>query len=89
MVTRKRKITWCGNLHHVCQRIQELDHGKTGGMWFTTRALRREVWSGCPAGMRFLPNLVRLHGFTLAEVPVNHRPRLKGGHTISNRLWVD
>jgi dolichol-phosphate mannosyltransferase len=59
----------------------------------STRALRRECVEWLPpfAGMhRFLPNLIRLHGFRLAEVPVNHRPRLKGRskYTISNRLWV-
>jgi len=40
---------------------------------------------------RFLPTLARLNGFDrILEVPVNHRPRLRG-HTkygIQNRLWV-
>ena len=43
------------------------------------------------AGMhRFLPNLVSLGGFSMVEVPVNHRPRLKGDskYGINDRLWV-
>jgi dolichol-phosphate mannosyltransferase len=43
------------------------------------------------AGMhRFLPTLVMMQGFRLKELPVNHRPRLKGKskYTIGNRLWV-
>lgn len=27
---------------------------------------------------RFFPTLVRMHGFTVTEVPVNHRPRTRG-----------
>jgi dolichol-phosphate mannosyltransferase len=59
----------------------------------STRALRRECVASLPqfAGMhRFLPTLVVLQGFRLAEAPVNHRPRLKGQskYTINNRLWV-
>ena len=40
---------------------------------------------------RFLPTLVRMAGFThILEVPVSHRPRLRGQtkYGIHNRLWV-
>lgn len=38
---------------------------------------------------RFLPLLVRAAGYELAEVPVNHRPRVAGQskYGIRNRLW--
>jgi dolichol-phosphate mannosyltransferase len=39
---------------------------------------------------RFLPTLLKLEGARVAEVKVNHRPRLHGKskYNISNRLWV-
>ncbi len=56
------------------------------------KAYRREVLSGLPMfhGMhRFLPTLVRWNGARLAEIPVNHRPRLHGTakYGIGNRLF--
>jgi dolichol-phosphate mannosyltransferase len=59
----------------------------------STRAFRRECVAALPqfAGMhRFLPTLVMIQGFRLSELPVNHRPRLRGDskYTIGNRLWV-
>ena len=38
---------------------------------------------------RFLPTLVRMHGFTVIEVPVGHRPRRYGRtkYGVHNRLW--
>ena len=38
---------------------------------------------------RFLPTLVRIEGFRLEEIPVNHRPRIAGKakYGIHNRLW--
>jgi dolichol-phosphate mannosyltransferase len=59
----------------------------------STRAFRRECVAVLPrfAGMhRFLPTLVLMQGFRLVELPVNHRPRLRGSskYTIHNRLWV-
>lgn len=59
----------------------------------STRAFRRECVEYLPrfSGMhRFLPTLVAMQGFTLSEIPVNHRPRLRGKskYGINNRLWV-
>lgn len=59
----------------------------------STRAFRRECAAHLPlfAGMhRFLPTLVALQGWRLAETPVNHRPRLRGEskYGMHNRLWV-
>ena len=56
------------------------------------RAFYRECVADVPVfnGMhRFLPTLVRMHGFQVVEVPVGHRPR-KYGRTkygVNNRLW--
>ena len=59
----------------------------------STRAFKRICAAYLPrfAGMhRFLPTLVAMQGFRLAEVPANHRPRLKGQtkYNIRNRFWV-
>lgn len=51
------------------------------------RYARRVQWFD---GMhRFLPTLLRLEGARIREVPVRHRPRLKGvsKYGIHNRLW--
>ena len=39
---------------------------------------------------RFLPALMQREGFSIAVVPVNHRPRVRGTskYGIANRLWV-
>lgn len=57
------------------------------------RVMRRRFISAIPTlrGMhRFLPTFVRLAGGRVAEIPVNHRPRVAGRtkYGVSNRLWV-
>ncbi len=57
------------------------------------RVFKRHCLTGIPEfeGMhRFLPTLIHMRGWKITEIPVNHRPRVKG-HTkygINNRLWV-
>jgi len=56
------------------------------------KAYRREYLEHLPmfGGMhRFLPTLVRWNGATIAEIPVRHRPRLRGvaKYGIGNRLF--
>ena len=56
------------------------------------RAFRRECVALFPPfeGLhRFLPTVVRMQGWKIIEVPVRHRPRLKGTtkYGIHNRLW--
>jgi glycosyltransferase involved in cell wall biosynthesis len=58
----------------------------------TFRALRKEALREIPVfnGMhRFLPTLLRLQGFTVIEIPVNHRPRTRGEskYGIGNRMF--
>lgn len=58
----------------------------------TFRAIRRAALREVPVfnGMhRFLPTLLRWQGFTVEELPVNHRPRLRGRskYGVGNRLW--
>ncbi len=52
------------------------------------KAFRREALAGIRlwSGMhRFLPTLLKMDGFTVAQVPVNHRPRLQG--TSKYGVW--
>jgi dolichol-phosphate mannosyltransferase len=58
----------------------------------STRVARRAVLLEAPFfhGMhRFLPTLVRMRGYRVDEIPVNHRSRLAGcsKYGVRNRLW--
>lgn len=58
----------------------------------TFRAIRREALREVPVfnGMhRFLPTLLRLQGFEVVEISVNHRPRTRGEskYGIGNRMF--
>ncbi len=58
----------------------------------TFRALRRDALGELPVfnGLhRFLPTLLRLQGYKVTEVPVNHRPRTRGKskYGVGNRMW--
>jgi glycosyltransferase involved in cell wall biosynthesis len=70
-----------------------LTHEQVTDVGCSLRVFRRECVLGIPVfkGMhRFVPTLVRLRGFRITELPVNHRPRSKGRtkYGINNRLWV-
>jgi dolichol-phosphate mannosyltransferase len=59
----------------------------------STRVVRRVALLRLPFfhGMhRFLPTLVRMKGFTIAEIPVNHRPRAGGTskYGLFNRVFA-
>ena len=92
---RKRRDNLIRKLaSRIANRFRNLTTGKTvRDVGCSTRAFRRECVAYLPrfAGMhRFLPTLVSMQGFKLAEVPVNHRPRQfgKSKYNINNRLWV-
>jgi glycosyltransferase involved in cell wall biosynthesis len=59
----------------------------------TFRAFRRECLRGLTlyAGFhRFIPTLLRMRGYRVLELPVNHRPRRAGRskYGILNRAWI-
>lgn len=59
----------------------------------STRVFRRECISHVPLfkGMhRFLPTLIKMNGYKMHQIPVNHLPREKGKskYSLNNRLWV-
>jgi dolichol-phosphate mannosyltransferase len=56
------------------------------------RAMRREALLEVPAfnGMhRFLPTMLRFQGYEVKEIPVHHRPRIRGvsKYGVGNRMW--
>ena len=58
----------------------------------TFRAVKREALREIPVfnGMhRFLPTMLRLQGFEVIEIPVSHRPRIRGEskYGIGNRMF--
>lgn len=52
----------------------------------TACAIELPVFNGLH---RFVPTLLRAKGYSVSEVPVNHRPRLRGvsKYGVHNRLW--
>lgn len=59
----------------------------------SARVFRRECIGHVPLfrGMhRFLPTLIKMNGYKMHQIPVNHFPREKGvtKYTLNNRLWV-
>jgi len=70
-----------------------LTEEKVSDVGCSLRAFRRECLKELPLfeGMhRFLPTLIRMRGWKVTEIPVNHRPRVRGKtkYGIHNRLWV-
>jgi dolichol-phosphate mannosyltransferase len=69
-----------------------LTHDHVTDVGCSIRAFRRECVALFPPfeGLhRFLPTVVRMQGWKSIEVPVSHRPRLKGvtKYGVHNRLW--
>jgi glycosyltransferase involved in cell wall biosynthesis len=94
-VRRKRRDSIIRKISsRVANRFRNwLTHESVTDVGCSIRAFRRECVRGIPVfkGMhRFFPTLVRMQGFAITEVSVNHRPRTKGvtKYGIHDRLWV-
>ncbi|AFM22470.1 glycosyl transferase [Acetomicrobium mobile DSM 13181] len=92
---QNRKDNWVRRISsRIANGFRNAMTGKTvRDVGCSTRAFRKEcVPYFLPfKGMhRFIPTLTMIYGFTIAEVPVNHRPRTRGKtkYSIWNRLWV-
>ena len=98
MVNGRRVKRFDGPVRKISSKIansfRNLVTGRTvSDVGCSTRAFRRECVGNLPRfkGMhRFLPTLAAMEGYSLAEVPVGHRPRRSGvsKYGINNRLWV-
>ena len=90
----KRRDNW---IRKISSRIGNgfrnwLTREQVSDVGCSLRVFRRECVRTIPPfeGMhRFLPTLVRMEGWRLAETPVNHRPRQRGTpkYGVWNRLW--
>ena len=77
----------------IANRVRNVVSGETisdAGCCF--RAFRRECIANVKffkGAHRFLPTLIRMEGFTVVEIPVNHHPRKKGQahYGVWNRLF--
>lgn len=93
-VRRKREDDWVKRLSsRIANGFRNLVTGdRIGDAGCTFRALRRGplrevlVFNGMH---RFLPTMLRLQGFKVVEILVNHRPRTKGvsKYGVGNRAW--
>lgn len=93
-VRAKRRDTWVKRASSkVANRFRDAVTGvPVTDAGCTFRAIRRAVLAELPVfnGMhRFLPTMLRLQGFAVREIPVNHRPRSAGrsNYGIGNRAW--
>lgn len=93
-IRRKREDDWVKRLSsRIANGFRNAVTGdRIGDAGCTFRALRREplrevlVFNGMH---RFLPTMLRLQGFKVVEMLVNHRPRTKGlsKYGVGNRAW--
>ncbi len=93
-VRRKREDDFVKRLSskiaNRCRNIITADKITDAGC--TYRAIRRTALKEIPVfnGMhRFLPTMLRMQGYCVVEVLVNHRPRTAGvsKYGVGNRLW--
>lgn len=93
-VRRKREDDWIRRLSsRIANGFRNWVTGdRIGDAGCTFRSLRREalrevlVFNGMH---RFLPTILRLQGYRVEEILVNHRPRVKGKskYGVGNRAW--
>ena len=98
MVTGWRRSRRDSIVRRVSSRVANATRNRLTGdrivdVGCSTRVFRRACLASLPCffdGMhRFFPTLFRYAGFTVVEVPVNHRPRVRGTakYGVWNRLW--
>lgn len=93
-VRRKREDDWVRRLSsRIANAFRNWVTGdRIGDAGCTFRVLRRDalrevlVFNGMH---RFLPTILRLQGYKVVEILVNHRPRVKGQskYGVGNRAW--
>jgi glycosyltransferase involved in cell wall biosynthesis len=94
-VRRKREDSW---IRRVSSRVANGVRGyllkdEIHDAGCTYRAIRRDALAqliGFRGLHRFIPTILRCHGFRVVEITVNHRPRTRGysKYGVGNRLWV-
>lgn len=96
-IRRDRADTWVRRISsRIANRVRAaLLHDNITDVGCSLRIFRRQCLPRIRFfrnAHRFFPALFQMAGFTVAETPVHHRPRLKGtskyGGGIRSRLWV-
>jgi dolichol-phosphate mannosyltransferase len=78
----------------VANRVRDwLLHDGIHDAGCSMRVIRRSALSQLPAFRalhRFLPTILKIHGYKVAEMPIRHHPRVAGvsKYGVGNRLWV-
>lgn len=93
-VRRKREDDWVKRISsRIANGFRNVMTGdRIADAGCTYRALRREALREIPVfnGLhRFLPTILRLQGYEIREIYVNHRPRIHGvsKYGVGNRMW--
>ncbi len=94
-IRQKRRDSW---LRKISSRIGNgfrnwLTSEQVSDVGCSIRVMKRECLEEIPAfnGLhRFFPTLVRMKGYTITEIPVNHRERERGTskYGVMNRMFV-
>lgn len=86
-LVRKLSSRIGNGFRNLVTREQVTDVGCSLRVFCRSFALEIPVFKGMH---RFLPTLCRMRGCRVTELPVHHRPRLRGQakYGIGNRLWV-
>ena len=96
-VRRRRADNWLRRMSsRIANRVRSAFlHDNITDVGCSIRVFRRQCLARVRMfrnAHRFLPALFQMAGFSVAEMPVNHRPRLEGsskyGGGINSRLWV-
>ena len=96
-IRRHRADTWVRRISsRIANRVRAaLLHDNISDVGCSIRIFRRRCLDRIRFfrnAHRFFPALFQMAGYTVAEMPVNHRPRFKGvskyGGGIQSRLWV-
>jgi glycosyltransferase involved in cell wall biosynthesis len=92
-VNGRRKVRQDTGLRRISSRVANWVRNKVSGETIADSAsglkvYKRECLAGLPLfhGLhRFMPTLVKMHGFRVTEIPINNRPRVRG--TAKYGFW--
>jgi glycosyltransferase involved in cell wall biosynthesis len=94
-IRQKRMDTWTRRISsRIANTVRnKLTHDDIIDVGCSLRVFKRECFTSIKLyeGMhRFFPTLVKMEGFKIRQVPVNHRPRARGQtkYGVRNRLFV-
>lgn len=94
-IRQKRQDSWVKRVSsRVANRVRDWAlHDGIHDAGCSMRVVRRRALRQLPAFRalhRFLPTILKIHGYKVVEMPVRHHPRNAGvsKYGVGNRLWV-